>query len=241
MYPPFIFVTLYLYSRIVCVNGLWPIPRSLETGTKLLKLSPSFSVELHIPNALEPPKDLLDAISRTKLRLQNDKLGRLIQRRGEEDRGALASAPSLNRLTLTVDGDNPISSIASESVKAIGSRSEGYSLTVPADGSYASISAGSSLGLLRGLTTFEQLWYWVPSSDSTSSELELDGIVYAYQAPVTIKNDAPAFVSALSVHIRRRKALSNPYSLTVDSCWTLHATCTSTCGFQTVLHLKTLT
>jgi hypothetical protein len=55
-------------------------------------------------------------------------------------------------------------------------------LHVPSDGSPATLSANSTLGLLRGLTTFEQLWY------------DLDGAAtYTLEAPITI-SDAPAFV-----------------------------------------------
>lgn len=197
-------IALYFYAQALLVSGLWPIPRNLEAGNQLLKLSPGFSIQLHIPSAIEQPQDLLDAISRTRTRLQNDKLGRLMPGRGEEDREALAAAPSLVRLTLSIEGDGPLSSIASESVKDIANRDEKYSLVVPTDGASATITASSSLGLLRGLTTFEQLWYWVPSSPSHGSDLEQGGIVYAYQAPVAVKNDAPAFVSEIVQRNMRR-------------------------------------
>jgi hexosaminidase len=193
---PFVtIIALSFCAQALLASGLWPIPRNLEAGNQLLKLSPAFSIQLHIPSAIEQPQDLLDAISRTRTRLQNDKLGRLTPGRGEEDREALVAAPSLLRLTLGIKGDGPLSSIASESVKDIANRDEKYSLVVPADGSSATITASSSLGLLRGLTTFEQLWYWVPSSPSDGSDVEQDGIIYAHQAPVAVKDDAPAFVS----------------------------------------------
>lgn len=52
---------------------------------------------------------------------------------------------------------------------------------MPADGLEALLVANSSLGLLRGLTTFEQLWY------------TLGAEIYTTEAPVRIE-DSPAFV-----------------------------------------------
>ena len=49
---------------------------------------------------------------------------------------------------------------ASESVKPLGIRSKEYVLTIPADGSAATLTTNSTLGLYRGLTTFGQLWYY---------------------------------------------------------------------------------
>jgi hexosaminidase len=53
-------------------------------------------------------------------------------------------------------------------------------LTVPADGSAATLKANSTLGLFRGLTTFGQLWY------------DLDNMTYTIEAPISI-TDAPAY------------------------------------------------
>lgn len=165
-------------------SALWPIPRSLKTGTTLLKLSDNFDIRLsEIP---QPPQDLLDAISRTKSRLQTDKLQRLNVGRGASDSAALPCAPSLAQLTVALTPNSPpIKSIMEEATKKIATRSESYSLTIPAtENGEATLTANSSLGLLRGLTTFEQLWY------------QVSGTVYSYQAPVQISNDSPAYVSS---------------------------------------------
>ena len=55
---------------------------------------------------------------------------------------------------------------------------------MPADGSSAILIANSTLGLFRGLTTFEQLWYY------------FDGDIYTLEAPVQI-SDAPAYVRSI--------------------------------------------
>lgn len=164
--------------------ALWPIPRSLETGTSLVKLSPSFDIETSgISNV---PADLVAAISRTKTHLATDKLERLVVGRGSVDSAALAHAPSLTKLTLglTPSAGKKVNSIMTEATKDIALREESYSISLPSSGKSASITASTSLGLLRGLQTFEQLFY----DDGA-------GVTYAYQAPVTITDDKPAYVS----------------------------------------------
>jgi hexosaminidase len=162
------------------VQALWPIPKSLETGTTFLTLAHSFDIKLTVNH---PPKDLLDAISRTKSYIRNDKLQRLAVGRGANDSAAVSHARSLPVLSVALSKGSAALSIAAEAVKPLAERSEGYSLTVPSDGSPATLTANSTLGLLRGLTTFEQLWY------------DLNGVTYSYQAPVKIVDDVPAFVS----------------------------------------------
>ncbi|KAH7928429.1 glycoside hydrolase family 20 protein [Leucogyrophana mollusca] len=63
---------------------------------------------------------------------------------------------------------------------ALESRNEAYSLSVPSDGSAATLKANSTLGLFRGLTTFSQLWY------------EYDGAIYTPEAPIDI-SDWPVY------------------------------------------------
>jgi hexosaminidase len=57
---------------------------------------------------------------------------------------------------------------------------EGYSLTVPGDGSAAGIKANSTLGLFRGLATFSQLFYY------------LNDVIYTVEAPISI-TDSPVY------------------------------------------------
>ena len=164
--------------------ALWPMPRSLKTGTSLVKLAPFFEIQTRgISNV---PADLTAAIARTKTHLATDKLERLVVGRGSVDSAALKHAPSLTKLTLglTPSAGRKVNSILTEATKDIAVRDETYSLSLPANGGSASITASTSLGLLRGLQTFEQLFY----DDG-------EGTTYAYQAPVTITNDKPAYVS----------------------------------------------
>ena len=162
------------------VWALWPIPAALGTGTTPLILSSGFYFDVAIQGA---PWDLYQAVEQAQYYLQNDKLGRLVVGRGANDSAALTDAYTLTSLQLTLASDVSVDSIASESVKPLGTRSEGYVLTIPADGQGATLTANSTLGLYRGLTTFGQLWYYY--GDKT----------YTLEAPIAI-TDAPAYVRA---------------------------------------------
>ena len=183
MFPRISLVVLLFHH----VSALWPIPRSLETGNVVLKLADDFGFKVDIDS---PPEDLTNAISRAKELLTNDKLQILVPDRGESNRGGIENAKSLSGLTLALKSNAPaIRPIASEATDDLELRDESYSLTVPDDGSDATLLANSSLGLFRGLTTFGQLWY------------DLDGTTYTKIAPVTITNDSPAYVSRLYTYL----------------------------------------
>lgn len=171
---------LCLVACIPSVLCLWPMPRLLENGSTPLILSSSFTIDIQIPDT---PADLKEAASRTQSYLKNDKLERLVPDRGASDAALLHGAHQLKslRLTLSKQADKA-QSISAEAILPIGVRSEEYTLTIPASGAAATISANSTLGLFRGLTTFEQLWYTV------------DDAVYTLEAPISIV-DSPAFVS----------------------------------------------
>lgn len=190
--------------------ALWPLPRQLTTGNATLRLSPSFSFALDLPN---PPPDLADALSRTAHFLLTDDLAPLTP-----DRGAsvdVSSSPQLETLVLSLDGSTGaenVSSIAKEVQKPLKERDEGYVLSVPSDGSNATLTANTTLGLFRGLTTFSQLWY-------TSN-----GATYANQVPLQVE-DIPAYVSVF-LHCCNCSWLNHKSSLTGYSCSTPLGTCT---------------
>jgi hexosaminidase len=179
-------------NNINGVHALWPQPRTLQTGSTALRLSPSssFSINLDaIPNA---PWDLIAAAHRTHTYLVHDKLARLDITRGAVDVPVVSNASYLSRLTLRLDSEgdsegDEVRSIAQEARAPIGMREEGYNLSVPADGSEAVLSAASTLGLFRGLNTFAQLWYWHRDYERGQQ------MVYTLTAPVMIE-DWPAYV-----------------------------------------------
>lgn len=167
------------------VFGLWPLPRTLSTGTSALKLAPNFDIRLTIQNA---PPDLEAAVSRTKSHLKGDKLGRLVVGRGSSDSSAVQRAKTLPSLHVSLVQGAPVRSITEEARRDIDARSEEYALDIPADGSVATLSANSTLGLYRGLTTFEQLWY------------QFLGETYTVEAPILI-TDSPAYVSGIATFL----------------------------------------
>ncbi|KIJ62655.1 glycoside hydrolase family 20 protein [Hydnomerulius pinastri MD-312] len=172
--------TLLTALLVACTPtaALWPLPQSLTTGTDALVLSKNFNIRLSMHNA---PKDLQDAVSRTEYYLRHDNLGRLLVGRGSSDAGAIKAAKQLSALTVTLEsGATTVRSVAQEAMDDIDSRDEKYALTVPSDGTPATLSANSTLGLFRGLTTFSQLFY------------EYDGVIYAPDTPVQIE-DWPAY------------------------------------------------
>ncbi|CAL1699853.1 unnamed protein product [Somion occarium] len=125
------------------------------------------------------PQDLLDAVARSESGLKSDSFERLVVGRGSADSTAVHRALSLDALVLSLDSGRLIRSVADEATVSIASRSESYTLSIPARGQ-ARLVANSTLGLFRGLATFEQLWY------------TLDGDKYLLNAPIEIA-DEPAF------------------------------------------------
>ncbi|KAI0642960.1 N-acetylhexosaminidase [Trametes meyenii] len=168
---------LLLGVHIGVALGLWPLPRSLRTGTSTIRLAPDFHIDIDVAR---PPADLEQAVSRTKAFLKNDKLGRLVVGRGAEDSEALQHAELLESLRLSLTHGAPVRSITDEARLAIGTRREEYELHIPVDGTAATLVANSTLGLLRGLTTFEQLWY------------EWSDHIYTVEAPISI-TDSPGY------------------------------------------------
>ncbi|KII91062.1 glycoside hydrolase family 20 protein [Plicaturopsis crispa FD-325 SS-3] len=175
---PWLFpLALIVLLSVQSSQGLWPIPRSLQTGSTALKLACDFDIQVNIDN---PPPDLSDAVSQAKTYLWTDGLQRLVVGRGASDNATIQNARSISSLRLSLTDGTSVKSIAEEAVVEINNRSESYSLNIPDDGSSASITANSTLGLFRGLTTFTQLWY------------TFNGQIYTLEAPVDI-DDSPAY------------------------------------------------
>ncbi|KIY52422.1 glycoside hydrolase family 20 protein [Fistulina hepatica ATCC 64428] len=161
------------------VLALWPLPNGLSNGTKVLRLSSQFSIVLEVDNA---PTDVQEAVDRTLSSIEpNQLIAPLVVGRASADNSSLATAADLSALVLLLTDGATVHSIAEEAVLPIGTRDESYSLTVPSDGSNATLVASTTLGLLRGLTTFQQLWYTTGV------------VVYARQTPVTVIDDNPDY------------------------------------------------
>jgi len=175
---PFKVIVLSVLLTATPTIAVWPVPRQYSTGSTPLRLSPSFSISHSAIN--HAPQDLIAAVARTSQYLRTDKLQALVPDRGASSAQVIRSAKSLSSLILSLSSPGNPRSISEEAMVDIESRVEGYTLTIPADGSAASLKANSTLGLFRGLTTFGQLWY------------DLQGTTYTLAAPFNIV-DSPAY------------------------------------------------
>ncbi|EJC98414.1 N-acetylhexosaminidase [Fomitiporia mediterranea MF3/22] len=158
------------------VAALWPLPRNFTSGNAPLLLASNFSINA----SFEKPADFRDACDRTMLYLHNDKLQPLNVDRGASLAGNMSSSPQLTSLQLYLTDASNVTTISEEVVKPPKERDESYSLNIPAEGGEAKLTANTTLGLFRGLTTFGQLWYTV------------DNTTFAIGAPWQI-TDSPAF------------------------------------------------
>ncbi|KAH9165986.1 hypothetical protein EDB89DRAFT_2076339 [Lactarius sanguifluus] len=114
-------------------------PPSLRALTPAAdRLCPSFAIHVAVPNA---PKDHLDAADRTRFLIFSDRLGCLIARCGADNLPAVRRAKALSGLTFRLLGSTSGAPrpIATEAMTPLGTRSEAYSLVVPANGSAASL------------------------------------------------------------------------------------------------------
>lgn len=140
---------------------LFPEPTTLEQGSTVLGLNEDFTITWSSESPILD--DLRSASERLKIALLANRHYYLSVPRGREflDDQVLV----LPGIDIVLNGPNP-DSIASEMTKEARSRRESYELDVPADGSFARLTAESSLGAFRGLTTFEQLFYGIPVSEN---------------------------------------------------------------------------
>jgi hexosaminidase len=124
--------------------------------------------------------------------LKTDNLAALVPDRGASSAQNVRSAQNLQSLMLSLTGNpsfgggdssDAVMSISEAAIAGLGAEDESYILDIPADGGNANLTAKTALGLLRGMTTFAQLWFYV------------DGMTYTLQAPMQIQ-DAP-YVSDL--------------------------------------------
>ena len=122
----------------------------------------------------------MSLVDRTITQLRTDNMPRLVVGGGAVDAPKIAHAPSLRMLTLSLTSTSSLS-IAQNAQLPLASRVESYSLHIPSDGSTAKLSANTTLGLFRGLTTFTQIWY------------THKGTIYTVSAPIFV-TDKPAYV-----------------------------------------------
>jgi hexosaminidase len=172
---------LLLLASQAC--AIWPQPTTVHSGKTVLAVSNALSVETSKVNRLSRLPDLRAAILETLSRIRKDKLQILELDRGLHYSARVKSAPSVQRLFLLPSKacTKTFTDISAQITLPLEDRDESYSLTVSARG-IATLSACNALGMFRGLHTFEQLIYTLPTS----------GLRYIPNAPISI-HDSPAF------------------------------------------------
>lgn len=131
-----------------------PEPTDHNTGNTTLCLTPNFKIDIEGGQA---PPDLEAAKHEVSKRLREMTYTYLSPTHGAE---YLPCQGQLSRLVLKYNAGAAVKSIAEHAQERLEARpaNEAYNLTVPVDGP-AVITADTSIGLFRGLTTFENLFY----------------------------------------------------------------------------------
>lgn len=156
-----------LNNAIQTYSEVWPMPQQMTTGSVAsAPLSPMFSINCASTVCPDP---LAAAFTRY--------MDVILFAGGAPNTGASNAITGLNVKVLnTAD-------------LALGV-SENYTLTVPATGGPATITADNQWGALRGLETFSQLVVWQPQSINSTAET---GNNYAvYNLPISV-TDFPRF------------------------------------------------
>ncbi|KAL9937631.1 hypothetical protein V8E36_003176 [Tilletia maclaganii] len=148
--------------------AVWPRPASMSQGDALVKID-THAFHFHSANTL--PDDLADALRRTEAAIREDHMTPLIVGRGEERRSDVEAASLLTGIQVELKPSSA-TSLSDEILQPVEKLDEAYELYIPSDGSDGKLSASSSLGIFRGLATFEQLVYSLPHA--SSSDLDSD-------------------------------------------------------------------
>ena len=127
----------FLISTLVCLAPatavpFWPLPSSHSQGSSVVAVVPGVDFF---------PKDSCDTLTQAYRRYSDLTF--------PHPAGTVSSEGAVTSLDVMVDDDD-------ESYPQLGT-DESYSLTVPAEGGAATISAATVYGALRGLETFSQL------------------------------------------------------------------------------------
>lgn len=189
------------------MQALWPAPTKYTEGDKLVKLDDSFKIEaLDLSTSI--PGDLKEAIQDAENLIKTDNMTALVVDLDALEKQAKECSNTIKRLTLKLSQsgggntkrathadvrrsyqkrDQEVSSIANEINKAHDKRDESYKLEIKASNEDATLTAPTTLGLLRGLQTFTQLVYMTSPVDDKDKPTH-----YIRNAPIVI-DDKPAY------------------------------------------------
>lgn len=164
-------------ATATAVDALWPHPRRVASARQPLQINVE---SFRITTPPYAPPDLRRAATRVWSDIHRSSVQALVPDRGAARWCAVHAAPVLPSLDIHLPFNS--SSLRDCVSRPLAQYDEAYNLTVPADGSPASIDARTALGALRGLATFQQLLLSLPQHRSH----------YLWDAPLRIE-DAPAY------------------------------------------------
>ena len=205
-----------LSGGLQTAQALWPQPSQMTSGKEALRVDVD-ALQINLPD--NAPADLQAAAKRTVQQIKSGSIAPLIVGRGKERKKEVESAKALKTINVVLGNGNEkdkrsslepaqvafpeenserarsntsssMSSIYDDAQKHLQEYDEAYTLSIPSDGSAATLSANSSLGAFRGMTTLSQLFWQMPGSNSSSSHNS--SMRYLWGAPFDIQ-DAPAF------------------------------------------------
>lgn len=152
--------------------GIVPLPAEYTTGNAPICLSSNFSITIRHAS-VNIPADLLATLKRTEEKLTSIRHTYLSTTHGREffPSTGKGCATTLESLILSLKGGShecTFPSIKDGAAMPAEDRMalERYTLDIPL-ASKATLTAESALGLFRGLTTFQQLFYLLPLASSS--------------------------------------------------------------------------
>ncbi|KAI9747548.1 MAG: hypothetical protein M4579_007440 [Chaenotheca gracillima] len=173
-------VLLQLLALASAASAIWPIPATYTNGDSVLWISRDVKINYKAPGSYGKSSAVQDAITRAHdiIFKENFVPWKFHLRNTDFEPAAKGSKKYISSIDISVkDADS-----GSTYKPLAGQVSEAYTLSVTEAGK-ATITADTSIGALRALDTFTQLWY-------THSQPGVG--VYTNLAPVDIK-DAPKF------------------------------------------------
>ncbi|CAD6931866.1 unnamed protein product [Tilletia controversa] len=154
--------------------AIWPRPASLTQGNSTIKIDVA---SFHFTPPAGLPDDLIKAIQRTEAAIQRDRMSPLVVGRGQDRQSAVEAAPTLQTITIQLGSKSKTSAsssvqtitLKSEVIQPVEEYDEAYELYIPSDGTSGLLKASSSLGVLRGLATIEQLFFDLPNTPAADA------------------------------------------------------------------------
>lgn len=196
------------------VTAIWPRPQHLSEGTTPLLLSPAFQIQF----AAGPiPHDVDKVRERAERSLLSLSLRHLSVDEGRELLTRAASTVhSLQVELVSAAWTSLLEDVTADHFRP---SDESYELDLRSNG-LPTLRVNSTLGLLRGLTTWEQLWYAIPAREPGHSfpQTTLGSLPFAFTptAPYAIRDYPHFYWRGLMVDTSRHFVPKHLLKSTID-------------------------